>query len=94
MFLLAAWNCVSSKLHYSLLLTASLQSPRGVANVQANFALTPLIYTAQDHSSAQVCSPECQGPGGRWGGVSPLGCTDICACARGQTLGLVPSSCM
>ncbi|NXA24613.1 VMA5A protein, partial [Ibidorhyncha struthersii] len=54
MFLLAAWNCLSSKLHYSLLLTASLQSPRGVANVQANFALTPLIYTAQDRSTAQV----------------------------------------
>ncbi|NWX73345.1 VMA5A protein, partial [Alca torda] len=54
MFLLAVWNCGSSKLHYSLLLTASLQSPRGVVNVQANFALTPLIYTAQDHSTAQV----------------------------------------
>ncbi|NXS51118.1 VMA5A protein, partial [Balaeniceps rex] len=52
--LLAAWDCLSSKLPYSLLLTASLQSPRGVANVQANFALTPLIYTAQDHSTAQV----------------------------------------
>ncbi|XP_075379087.1 von Willebrand factor A domain-containing protein 5A-like [Mycteria americana] len=49
-----AWNCLTSKLPYSLLLTASLQSPRGVANVQANFALTPLIYTAQDHSTAQV----------------------------------------
>ncbi|XP_063177821.1 von Willebrand factor A domain-containing protein 5A-like isoform X2 [Chroicocephalus ridibundus] len=48
------WNCRTSKLHYSLLLTASLQSPRGVVNVQANFALTPLIYTAQDHSTAQV----------------------------------------
>ncbi|NXX64295.1 VMA5A protein, partial [Scopus umbretta] len=44
----------TSKLPYSLLLTASLQSPRGVANVQANFPLTPLIYTAQDHSTAQV----------------------------------------
>ncbi|KAM6387850.1 von Willebrand factor A domain-containing protein 5A-like isoform 9-T10 [Pluvialis apricaria] len=51
---LYAWNCLSSKLHYSLLLTASLQSPRGVANVQANFTLTPLIYTAQDRSTAQV----------------------------------------
>ncbi|KAM6043001.1 von Willebrand factor A domain-containing protein 5A-like isoform 2-T2 [Theristicus caerulescens] len=51
---LYAWNCLTSKLHYSLLLTASLQSPRGVANVQANFALTPLIYTAQDRSTAQV----------------------------------------
>ncbi|XP_009886825.1 PREDICTED: von Willebrand factor A domain-containing protein 5A-like [Charadrius vociferus] len=51
---LYAWNCRSSKLHYSLLLSASLQSPRGVANVQANFALTPLIYTAQDRSTAQV----------------------------------------
>ncbi|XP_063177834.1 von Willebrand factor A domain-containing protein 5A-like isoform X12 [Chroicocephalus ridibundus] len=48
------WNCRTSKLHYSLLLTASLQSPRGVVNVQANFALTPLIYTAQDHSTAQA----------------------------------------
>ncbi|NXW37619.1 VMA5A protein, partial [Phaetusa simplex] len=54
MFLLAVWNCRTSKLHYSLLLTASLQSSRGVVNVQANFALTPLIYTAQDHSTAQV----------------------------------------
>ncbi|NXI60810.1 VMA5A protein, partial [Chloroceryle aenea] len=54
MFLLAAWNCLTSKLPYSLLLTASLQSPRGVANVQANFCLTPLIYTAQDRSTAQV----------------------------------------
>ncbi|KAM6387848.1 von Willebrand factor A domain-containing protein 5A-like isoform 7-T8 [Pluvialis apricaria] len=51
---LYAWNCLSSKLHYSLLLTASLQSPRGVANVQANFTLTPLIYTAQDRSTAQA----------------------------------------
>ncbi|NXL54012.1 VMA5A protein, partial [Podilymbus podiceps] len=50
----SAWNCRSNKLPYSLLLTASLQSPRGVANVQANFSLTPLIYTAQDHSTAQV----------------------------------------
>ena len=66
MFLLAAWNCLTSELPYSLLLTASLQSPRGVANVQANFALTPLIYTAQDHSTAQVCPPECQDPGGSW----------------------------
>ncbi|XP_052640857.1 von Willebrand factor A domain-containing protein 5A-like isoform X3 [Harpia harpyja] len=49
-----AWNCLTSKLPYSLLLTASLQSPRGVANVQANFALTPLIYTARDRSTAQV----------------------------------------
>ncbi|NXI74311.1 VMA5A protein, partial [Anseranas semipalmata] len=48
------WNCLTSKLCYSLLLTASLQSPRGVANVQANCALTPLIYTAQDHSTAQI----------------------------------------
>ncbi|NWI71350.1 VMA5A protein, partial [Todus mexicanus] len=53
-FLLAAWNCLTSKLPYSLLLTASLHSPRGVANVQANFSLTPLIYTAQDCSTAQV----------------------------------------
>ncbi|NXY75764.1 VMA5A protein, partial [Glareola pratincola] len=63
MFLLAVWNCRTSKLHYSLLLTASLQSPRGVVNVKANFALTPLIYTAQDHSTAQVSlagSPPCQ----------------------------------
>ncbi|XP_063177814.1 von Willebrand factor A domain-containing protein 5A-like isoform X8 [Chroicocephalus ridibundus] len=51
---LYVWNCRTSKLHYSLLLTASLQSPRGVVNVQANFALTPLIYTAQDHSTAQA----------------------------------------
>ncbi|XP_064310423.1 von Willebrand factor A domain-containing protein 5A-like [Phalacrocorax carbo] len=51
---LYAWNCLTSKLPYSLLLTASLQSPRGVANLQANFTLTPLIYTAQDHSTAQV----------------------------------------
>ncbi|CAM9814596.1 unnamed protein product [Bubo scandiacus] len=49
-----ACNCLTSKLPYSLLLTASLQSPRGVANVQANFSLTPLLYTAQDHSTAQV----------------------------------------
>ncbi|XP_051495668.1 LOW QUALITY PROTEIN: von Willebrand factor A domain-containing protein 5A-like [Apus apus] len=49
-----AWNCGTSKLPYSLLLTTSFQSPRGVTNVQANFSLTPLIYTAQDHSSAQV----------------------------------------
>uniref|UniRef100_A0A8C9FZ71 VIT domain-containing protein n=1 Tax=Pavo cristatus TaxID=9049 RepID=A0A8C9FZ71_PAVCR len=47
-------NCRTDKLHYSLLLTASLQSPRGVADVQANCALTPLIYTAQDHNTAQV----------------------------------------
>lgn len=47
-------NCRTGKLYYSLLLTASLQSPRGVADVQANCALTPLIYTAQDHSTAQV----------------------------------------
>ncbi|NWZ48390.1 VMA5A protein, partial [Haliaeetus albicilla] len=53
-FLLAAQNCLASKLPYSLLLTASLQSSRGVANVQANFALTPLIYTARDRSTAQV----------------------------------------
>ncbi|XP_075027908.1 von Willebrand factor A domain-containing protein 5A-like [Calonectris borealis] len=52
--LLYAWNCLTSKLPYSLLLTASLQSPRGVANVQANFPLTPLTYTAQDRSTAQV----------------------------------------
>ncbi|KAM9255070.1 von Willebrand factor A domain-containing protein 5A-like [Cariama cristata] len=49
-----ARNCLTSKTSHSLLLTASLQSPRGVANVQANFALTPLIYTAQDCSTAQV----------------------------------------
>ncbi|NWS18422.1 VMA5A protein, partial [Pachyramphus minor] len=54
MFFLAAWNCLSSQLPYSLLLTASLQSPRGVTNVQANCSLTPLIYTAQDRSTAQV----------------------------------------
>ncbi|NXK16985.1 VMA5A protein, partial [Arenaria interpres] len=54
LLLLAVWDCHTSKLHYSLLLTASLQSPRGVANVQANFALTPLIYTARDCSTAQV----------------------------------------
>ncbi|KAM6238553.1 LOW QUALITY PROTEIN: von Willebrand factor A domain-containing protein 5A-like [Porphyrio hochstetteri] len=47
-------NCLTGKLPYSLLLTASLQSPRGVANVQANFTLTTLIYTAQDCSTAQV----------------------------------------
>lgn len=70
MFLLAAWKCGISKLPYSLLLTASLQSPRGVANVQGNFTLTPLIYTAQDCSTAQVCPPECQDPGGSWGAVS------------------------
>ncbi|XP_010150800.1 PREDICTED: von Willebrand factor A domain-containing protein 5A-like, partial [Eurypyga helias] len=51
---LYACNCRISKLPYSLLLTASLQSPRGVASVQANFALTPVVYTAQDHSTAQV----------------------------------------
>ncbi|XP_014801175.1 PREDICTED: von Willebrand factor A domain-containing protein 5A-like [Calidris pugnax] len=51
---LYVWGCRTSELHYSLLLTASLQSPRGVANVQANFALTPLIYTARDCSTAQV----------------------------------------
>ncbi|NWX08162.1 VMA5A protein, partial [Caloenas nicobarica] len=53
-FLLAAWNCHTGKLPYSLLLTASLQSPRGVAHVHANFNLSPLIYTAQDRSTAQV----------------------------------------
>ncbi|KAJ7409110.1 von Willebrand factor A domain-containing protein 5A-like protein [Pitangus sulphuratus] len=51
---LYASNCLSSQLPYSLLLTASLQSPRGVADVQANCSLTPLIYTAQDRSTAQV----------------------------------------
>lgn len=61
-FLLAVWNSLTSKLPYSLLLTASLQSPRGVANVQANFTLTPLIYTARDRSTAQVCPPQCQDP--------------------------------
>ncbi|NXM76568.1 VMA5A protein, partial [Serilophus lunatus] len=54
LFLLAAWNHLSSQLPYTLLLSASLQSPRGVANVQANCSLTPLIYTAQDRSTAQV----------------------------------------
>ncbi|NXG07781.1 VMA5A protein, partial [Sakesphorus luctuosus] len=54
MSLFADWNCLSSQLPYSLLLTASLQSSRGVANVQANCSLTPLIYTAQDRSTAQV----------------------------------------
>ncbi|KAM9215137.1 LOW QUALITY PROTEIN: von Willebrand factor A domain-containing protein 5A-like [Leptosomus discolor] len=49
-----AWNCRTSELPYSLLLTASLRSPRGVADVQANFALTPLIYAAQDRTTAQV----------------------------------------
>ncbi|NXE29126.1 VMA5A protein, partial [Ardeotis kori] len=53
-FLLAARDCHTSRLSYSLLLTASLQSLRGVANVQANFSLTPLIYTAPDRSTAQV----------------------------------------
>ncbi|NXT82728.1 VMA5A protein, partial [Zapornia atra] len=53
-FLHAASNCLTGKLSYSLLLTASLQSSRGVANVQANFALTTLIYTSQDCSTAQV----------------------------------------
>ncbi|XP_027525181.1 von Willebrand factor A domain-containing protein 5A-like isoform X3 [Corapipo altera] len=69
---LYAWNCHSSHLPYSLLLTASLQSPRGVANVQANCSLTPLIYTAQDHSTAQVCSPECKDPRSSWGCMSTL----------------------
>ncbi|KAK2518885.1 hypothetical protein Q9233_012290 [Columba guinea] len=50
---LYAWNCNTGKLPYSLLLTASLQSPRGVARIHANFNLSPLIYTAQDHSTAQ-----------------------------------------
>ncbi|NXV73625.1 VMA5A protein, partial [Atlantisia rogersi] len=54
MFLHAASNCLTGKLPYSLLLTASLQSSRGVANVQANFALTTLTYTAQDCSTAQI----------------------------------------
>ncbi|NWQ82865.1 VMA5A protein, partial [Columbina picui] len=54
MFLLAAWNCHTDKLPYSLLLTTSLQSPRGVAYVHANFNLSPLIYTSQDCSTAQV----------------------------------------
>uniref|UniRef100_A0A8B9TFZ4 VIT domain-containing protein n=1 Tax=Anas platyrhynchos TaxID=8839 RepID=A0A8B9TFZ4_ANAPL len=58
MFLPAAWNCHNNKPYYSLLLTASLQSPRGVVNAEANCALTPLIYTAQDHSAAQVWPPE------------------------------------
>ncbi|KAM6295321.1 von Willebrand factor A domain-containing protein 5A-like [Aegotheles albertisi] len=47
-------NCGTAKLPYSLLLTASLHSPHGVTDVQANFSLTHLIYTAQDHSTAQV----------------------------------------
>ncbi|XP_010081678.1 PREDICTED: von Willebrand factor A domain-containing protein 5A-like, partial [Pterocles gutturalis] len=51
---LYAWNCLPSMLPYSLLLTASLHSPRGVDNVQANFALIPLVYTAQDRSMAQI----------------------------------------
>lgn len=63
MFLPAAWNCHNNKPYYSLLLTASLQSPRGVVNAEANCALTPLIYTAQDHSAAQVWPPEGQDPG-------------------------------
>ncbi|NXI36613.1 VMA5A protein, partial [Galbula dea] len=54
MFLLAVWNCRTRKLVYSLLLTATLQSPRGVANVQANFALSPLIFTTLDRSTARV----------------------------------------
>ncbi|XP_027762477.1 von Willebrand factor A domain-containing protein 5A-like isoform X4 [Empidonax traillii] len=69
---LHAWNCLSSQLPYSLLLTASLQSPRGVADVQANCSLTPLIYTVQDRSTAQVCSPECKDPRGSWGCMSTL----------------------
>ncbi|KAM9174663.1 von Willebrand factor A domain-containing protein 5A-like [Mergus octosetaceus] len=52
------WNCLNNKPHYSLLLTASLQSPRGVVNAEANCALTPLIYTAQDHSAARVSLAE------------------------------------
>ncbi|XP_071884968.1 von Willebrand factor A domain-containing protein 5A-like isoform X1 [Anas platyrhynchos] len=52
------WNCHNNKPYYSLLLTASLQSPRGVVNAEANCALTPLIYTAQDHSAAQVSLAE------------------------------------
>ncbi|XP_069733145.1 von Willebrand factor A domain-containing protein 5A-like [Phaenicophaeus curvirostris] len=48
------FDCFVDKPSYSLLLTVSLQSARGVADVRANFALTPLIYTAQDHSAAQV----------------------------------------
>lgn len=81
-FLPAACNCRTGKLHYSLLLTASLQSPRGVADVQANCALTPLIYTAQDHSTAQVHPPECQSPRKSCQVASPLsqkGCTGISA---------------
>lgn len=81
-FLPAACNCRTGKLHYSLLLTASLQSPRGVADVQANCALTPLIYTAQDHSTAQVRPPECQSPRKSCQVASPLsqkGCTGISA---------------
>ncbi|XP_027560636.1 von Willebrand factor A domain-containing protein 5A-like isoform X2 [Neopelma chrysocephalum] len=69
---LYAWNCLSNQLPYSLLLTASLQSPRGVANVQANCSLTPLIYTAQDRSTAQVCSPEYKDPRSSWGCMSTL----------------------
>ncbi|XP_071674215.1 von Willebrand factor A domain-containing protein 5A-like [Patagioenas fasciata] len=51
---LYAWNCNTGKLPYSLLLTASLQSPGGVAHVRANFNLSPSVYTAQDRSTAQV----------------------------------------
>lgn len=71
-FLPAACSCLTAKPTYSLLLTASLQSPRGVARVQANFSLTPLVYTAQDHSTAQVWPPERQDPRGTWVGSSSL----------------------
>ncbi|NXX97769.1 VMA5A protein, partial [Centropus bengalensis] len=53
-FLFSVCDCFSGKPSYSLLLTASLHSSRGVADVQANFALTPLIYTARDRNTAQV----------------------------------------
>ncbi|NWH77917.1 VMA5A protein, partial [Piaya cayana] len=54
LFLLAVSDCFVDKPSYSLLLAVSLRSARGVADVRANFALSPLIYTAQDHSAAQV----------------------------------------
>ncbi|XP_059587407.1 von Willebrand factor A domain-containing protein 5A-like isoform X1 [Alligator mississippiensis] len=42
------------ELPYTLSLSVSLQSPHGIARVHSNCSLTPLNYTAQDQTAAQV----------------------------------------
>ncbi|XP_025049467.1 von Willebrand factor A domain-containing protein 5A-like [Alligator sinensis] len=42
------------ELPYTLSLSVSLQSPHGIARVHSNCTLTPLNYTAQDQTAAQV----------------------------------------